>query len=252
MKVEARMSMSWAVRMLLGGVAFVAFGFWSLYDGKVKYPAAEESFQAFVNRIGSLELEALNSVHTQRAITKDIDDKTYSVQWVQEARGERELIFTNITDDWKHTVHGQGGELSEETLPKLYVKGPWDIRTQFIMAGICFPIGLFILLRLAWVAPRRLTAEDEALLATNGLRIPYGDIVSIDKKKWDRKGIAVVVYDVGGKRGRTKIDDWIYKGGTAVLERVEAGVGVDKINGTPEAAKVKPEESVNDDDDSAT
>jgi hypothetical protein len=41
--------------------------------------------------------------------------------------------------------------------------------------------------------------------------IPVGDISAIDRKRWDRKGIAYLEYaTAGGGVGRAKIDDFVY------------------------------------------
>ena len=36
-------------------------------------------------------------------------------------------------------------------------------------------------------------------------------ITAIDKRQWDRKGIAYVDYEVNGTHGRLKLDDFVYE-----------------------------------------
>ena len=184
--IEAKMSPSWAVRMLIAGLAFLGFGCWSVYDGKVKYPMVERTFQKY-NSEGRFE------------------------EWVSVA-GQK---------GWKKDPKEERGPEGERLK---YIYSEWDIRTQFIMAAVCLPIGLFILGRLIYTAPRKVAADDEALYATNGIKIPFAAIREIDKKKWDRKGIAVVHYELDGKAGKTTLDDWIFKNAAAVLTKVESVV----------------------------
>jgi hypothetical protein len=40
--------------------------------------------------------------------------------------------------------------------------------------------------------------------------VPLDAIVRIDQRKWDRKGIAYIDYELQGKPGRLKLDDYIY------------------------------------------
>ncbi len=181
--IEAKMSASWAVRMLIAGLAFLGFGCWSVYDGKVKYPKVQRAFE----------------------------------QCVQEGRIEQ---WPSIAGQhgWKQEIKEERGPAGERIR---YIYSAWDLRTQFIMAAICLPIGLYILGRLIYTAPRKVAADEEALYATSGARIPYAAIRTIDKKKWDRKGIAVVHYDLDGRPGKATIDDWIFKNAAAVLTQVE-------------------------------
>ena len=60
---------------------------------------------------------------------------------------------------------------------------------------------------------------------------------SIDKKKWDKKGIANLHYQENGRKKILTLDDFIYDRPTTddILRQVEQRVGHDKIiNGKPE------------------
>ena len=42
--------------------------------------------------------------------------------------------------------------------------------------------------------------------------IPLSAVAAVDRAKWDRKGIALIEYEVpGGAKGRAKLDDFIYQ-----------------------------------------
>ena len=83
-----------------------------------------------------------------------------------------------------------------------------DIYTQSVFAAICLPIGL--LFGVGFIrAGRRWTAiDDQALTTHTGQQVAWDQITSIDKSRWETKGIAVVHYRQGDKVGRVVLDDW--------------------------------------------
>ena len=85
-----------------------------------------------------------------------------------------------------------------------------EIRDQFVAAGVAgvLIIGtLFILIR---TLRRTIRVDEEALYTQDGRRIPFADMVRIDKRKWDTKGIAFVYYMEGGEEKKAKIDGMVY------------------------------------------
>lgn len=81
---------------------------------------------------------------------------------------------------------------------------------QFWALGVCgvlIAITLFFLVR---TMGRRISADEEALSTQDGRRIPYADMVRIDKRKWDTKGLALVYYMDGGEEKKAKIDGMVY------------------------------------------
>ncbi|MCF7853420.1 MAG: hypothetical protein K9N51_01380 [Candidatus Pacebacteria bacterium] len=212
--VEARTSMGWSMRMLLAGLAFTAFGLWSLYDGKVKYPRMNRRIEAF---------------------------ETF--------REEHRL------EEWEEYAIEQGWPAAKPDSHDH--KTAWDIRTQFIMAAICLPIGLLVLGRLVWTLPKRMGADDDGVITTSGERVPYDAITRVDRRKWNRKGIVIVHWEHNHDSGAFKIDDWIFAGGADILHAIEDHVPRE-ISGAPpeedEETLSSDEESVdmpNDDADTA-
>ena len=87
---------------------------------------------------------------------------------------------------------------------------PGKIREQFIAAGVAgllIAATLFFLIR---TMRRSIKADDEALYTQDGRRIAYSDMVRIDKRKWDTKGLALVYYSDGGEEKKAKIDGMVY------------------------------------------
>ncbi len=126
--------------------------------------------------------------------------------------------------EWRELAEQKGWP--EEPDPDNY-KTQWDIRTQFIMAAICLPLGLVILLRLGLKSRQSMATDEQHFIATNGRRIPYSAIVSLDKRRWDSKGIAEVYYEnEQGRRRKTRVDTWIFKGGDGILRDIESSTGL--------------------------
>lgn len=84
------------------------------------------------------------------------------------------------------------------------------IREQFIAMGVALlliSITLFYLIR---TLRRSISADAEALYTQDGRRIAYSDMVRVDKRKWDTKGLALIYYRDGGEEKKAKIDGMVY------------------------------------------
>jgi hypothetical protein len=160
----------------------------------------------------------------------------------------QEFFEQDRLEEWIHVAGEKGWKKEwkkDSATGEAHIYSQWDIRTQFIMAAACLPIGLTILVRLFLTLPKKMTAEEDAFVTTAGERIPYAAVTGLDKKKWDRKGIVIVHYELNGVPGKTKVDDWIFKGGADILRSIEENV-------PPEISGIEPhpeEEEVEFDDD---
>ncbi len=100
-----------------------------------------------------------------------------------------------------------------------------DIITQYIMAGICIPLGLIVLGYVGLHVPNKPYADDNAFGGWGGRDIPYDAVTEINKSRWDNKNIAVVKYDKNGSTGGVTIDAWKYRDGDKVLAEIERQTG---------------------------
>lgn len=92
---------------------------------------------------------------------------------------------------------------------------PYDagkIREQIIVFYICLGLTLATLFFLIRTSRRSIVADDETLLTATGKRISYGDMKTLDLRKWDTKGIAFIDYDGASGSGRARIDGLTYGG----------------------------------------
>jgi hypothetical protein len=72
---------------------------------------------------------------------------------------------------------------------------------------------LAVLLRRVIAADlRTLRADADALTTATGKTIPYKDMKTLDLRKWDTKGIAIIDYEGPSGAGRARIDGLTYGG----------------------------------------
>lgn len=196
-RATARINKDWAIRLGLIAALFIAGGSWYLYDGLVTYPNQTAKFDLVYEMVDT------------------------------NGDGEPEPVRH---DDWKSRLEEAGYD-SEIDPKKLNRKSAWDIRTQLIIAGICYPIGLLALFWLVANKFRPLYADGEGV-RFGGKRMAYDAVEEIDKSRWDSKGIAVLIDRQGGK---LTLDDWKFKGAADVLEEVEKQTGGQASAGSSEA-----------------
>ncbi|NWK54566.1 hypothetical protein HW115_03015 [Verrucomicrobiaceae bacterium N1E253] len=84
------------------------------------------------------------------------------------------------------------------------------ITEQFVAAAVAFALILGTLFILFRTMRRTIKADHDALYTQDGRKILYSDMVRIDKRKWDTKGIALVYYSDQGEEKKAKIDGMVY------------------------------------------
>jgi hypothetical protein len=132
----------------------------------------------------------------------------------------------------KEAARAAGDSVKDEALAKelqdLSYHGPWDLFFQKFLAFTLPAFGLF------WGAWTLKDTRGALRMSGNTLQVPghppitVDDIRRIDKRKWDRKGIAYLHYEVGQPptAGVLKLDDFAYerKPTDEMLERIEKNV----------------------------
>ncbi len=174
------------------------------------------------------------------------DEKLTESQW-RDYAAEKKVVFpdgaveilprgTNVDMPWPGVLlegfevmdkkGGQSGSASlweDYTASRKDVEGKaWDIdpgeepmnkdkiREQFIALGVTLilvSITLFFFIR---TMCRKMEADHEALYTQEGKKILYSDMVRVDKRKWDTKGIALIYYTQGGEEKKAKVDGMVY------------------------------------------
>ena len=143
----------------------------------------------------------------------------------------KERKTENWQEEWEAHAEAKGWPIDDPGKPK----SDWDITVQFIFAGITFPIGLVYMIAFIRAGGRWIDADDGGLNTSWGQRVPFDTIVSVNKARWQAKGIAVVHYQEGSRARRVVLDDWKYmrKPTTELLKLVESHLNPDQIHGGP-------------------
>ena len=92
---------------------------------------------------------------------------------------------------------------------------PFDakkIREQIIVFYICLALALITLFFLIRTTRRSIRADDEGIVTVKGIRVPYAAMRTLDLRKWDTKGIAVIDYEGSSGKARARIDGLTYGG----------------------------------------
>ena len=55
---------------------------------------------------------------------------------------------------------------------------------------------------------RTVKTDNDAVYTPSGERVPFGSIVSVDRKQWDSKGLATVRFQIDGRGGKFVLDDY--------------------------------------------
>lgn len=184
MAIRASISKGYIWRPGLIGVAALMASGWFLYDGMVKYP----------------RIQAIWNAYNQIAHEHPDDPVVAARLWAEHAR-----------------EHGWPTDP-----PKARMEDK-DILTQKIIAGITAPIGLLFCISFLRSVGRWVEADEQGLTTRSGQRVPYDAIKSVDKSRWQNKGIAVVHYQIEDKSGRITLDDWKFdrEPTKRILEQVE-------------------------------
>ena len=120
---------------------------------------------------------------------------------------------------WEQIAKEKGW--STEPPHRLYERG--DIVGQYLMGGICGGIGFITLAYWLSQARRTLRMDEEGIITTRGVRVPFPAINGVGKKLWDKKGIAKVRYTLNEKQGEFILDDYKFdtKPVRQMLEEIE-------------------------------
>ena len=205
MQVHAPISKEWRRRMIFMGAMIWGSGLWFAYDGYINWPAEELRYQKLV------ELTA--------EIVDEGDKITEKNPEVKQA--------------W--TTYATKNDLKPK-VPKNRTDG--DLAGQRYIAGFfCSIGGIFT----SWVLlqhRKSVRAEGDVITGAGGETVKFGEIVEMDRHKWETKGIAYAIYERDGKRQRLCLDDHKFIGAEAIIleaqKRLAAKAGETLTMDTPD------------------
>lgn len=206
MKLRTEINPRFLLRMGLVGLFCVGMTALCVKDGLYAYPAQRERALAY------LEFQAANP-----------------------EVGEKDLY-----DMWKEQAAEKGwdpGSGGAQQTPYGPPKEEYTFAQQLYMGGFTGFLGLIFLGRVLLNRGCWIEADEQGLTTSENREVQYDQITALDKKKWQNKGIAKVLYEQDGQKNKIVLDDCNYDRPTTdeILRHVEAKIGYDKIiNGKPE------------------
>lgn len=98
-----------------------------------------------------------------------------------------------------------------------------QIRGQFIYGSIAAFSGLLALLYWWRQIGRTIALDEEAVTSPAGTRVPLSAVTGLGLKKWESKGLAVVRYEIAGRRGEFVVDDYKFdtEASRAIVEEIK-------------------------------
>ncbi len=195
-------------RMGLMAAMFLGMGLYFCYDGKVGYP--KENIIA--EKKAWFESDVMASYDVARSKGEvELND------WLKKAR---DLGHINKADLKQPRWNDYAAPFGWPSEPKMHSEN--EIEQQYYWGGImllgAFGAGMLVLIN----HNKTLVGEVEQMIMPNGKTVRYVDIFKVDKRKWDKKGLAHAYYRSGATDVEqcAVIDDLKFDGAGKVLDRL--------------------------------
>lgn len=196
MNINARISKEWRRRMLFMLFMISTISAWFLWDGYVVWPNGAERHAEFVEIEAALVESGKIEAVPQQAHAAEVNEYL-RIEWERYAKkaGYKRDIPKERTD----------ASIREQRMIG------WVMMTGSVL------FGLWVL----WNHKLCVRAEGEAVIGTSGQRVELDSIVKIDRKQWEKKGIAYAIYEVEGKQKRLCLDEHKFKGCEEIILEAE-------------------------------
>lgn len=99
----------------------------------------------------------------------------------------------------------------DRPIPEKSLHSDTDVALQKVIGFCIVPLSLLIVLRGFRGTRGEYRLSGDTLHVPGHPPVPLDAIRAIDQSKWDRKGIAFIDYELNGKAGRLKLDDYMYQ-----------------------------------------
>jgi hypothetical protein len=86
-----------------------------------------------------------------------------------------------------------------------------DVPFNRVFGIVLPPLSIVMLIYILRRSRGEIRLDEQTLTAPGHPPITLDQVTAIDQRQWERKGIAYVEYDVGAKKGRVMLDDFIYE-----------------------------------------
>lgn len=215
MDIKATPRRGYILKFLLIGLAALAFGGVHLKDAIFVYPQLRTYADAYEQMRGPLD-----------------------------ENGNAMISDGDLQEQWKVYALENKVSIAE---PVLNEKLDFNIAYNYLIGVVFSAMGVACLLVAIPTFGKWIELRDGVLRDNRGTEIDLQNVTSIDKKRWEKKGIAKVISAAAGGKGKTiTIDDIKFEREPAdqIMAAIEQTAGEDKIvNGLPEShyAKIREE-----------
>lgn len=208
-------------RAVLMLVMFGGFGSYFLYDWKIGYPEKNYVVANYIafNKAGEAwtmdenreSPEVWNAFVKKQIIPFDEDRSIYPTSTDFEENWPEILkqMDNHKSDDLWADYSGEKGwpqKVNVEEDPKT----SGQIREQLYAACVCFALTAIASFFLIRTKGRAMKVDEKGYYPPGGNLIPFSTIKTLDKRKWETKGLATLTYDANGEDKKAKIDGMIY------------------------------------------
>ncbi len=193
--MRAEFQRSYLLRYAGLAAVCLGLGMWFAYDGFVGYPRALERAEAF---------EQLS----------DLSSRDIETRWAE------------LTEE-KGWPNKRPEKKAEEIRS--------DITGQYFWFAINLVVGLPALYLLLTSRGRWIEATDQGLKTSWGQSLSFADVKLLNKRRWQKKGIAIASYTENGTSRTFIFDDFKYDREPIgqMLRKLEAGLSAEQITGGP-------------------
>lgn len=206
-------------RALLMLAMFGGFAFYFLYDWKIGYPKKNyiiSNYDAF-NEAGKAWTVDANRNNWEAFVEgqtipfrdeegiyppdTDLKEKWPAILATMSGNGNDEELWKDFSGEkgWPQQI-----DPVEEFMPA------YKIGQQLIASIVCFVLTAIALFFLVRTKSRVMKVDDQGYYPPGGDLIPFANITTLDKRKWETKGMATLTYTEGGDEKKTKIDGMVY------------------------------------------
>ena len=209
------------------GAMLLIFGAWFYIDGTVRWP--KENLQvtereAFIKQVEAAKAAGSLDSWLAQAKTTGLNPSA-----------SLDKNASNLGDILWATQAAQKGWPEK---PKRHTEE--ELTQQVQLAKFMFVALAVLLIYVFMVRNRQLVGNADHLITPDGKRIDFSAAFKIDKRKWDKQGLAYVFYRDGTAERKAAIDDLQYDGAGKVLERLLANFHGELIETLPETDEETP------------
>lgn len=218
------------VRASIFAVAIVVFTGWCYWDRFVGYP--QQNVDSMVKNFPDFQgqppppnpevIESVTSTLTRGMKMQEVEDRLGPPAYV---------------DDVQALYFGEAGALqiplrsgklaSDATWKPAEPHSPVDLQIQYIMAVGLTPVSLLVLLHLGRILTTRAELSDAGLKVRGKPLVPFEAMTSIDIDQYAKKGWVDLRYELNGRNGRVRLDDYVYREFPAIIREICMRTGLE-------------------------